>query len=83
MQTSLTPEEVTRRGDALYQDAIRSQVEAQHPGEFVLIDIDSGAYEVDADDMAAEARLYARRPNGVMYLLRIGAPAAYTIGTSL
>jgi len=79
----LTPEEVTRRGDALYQETIRAQVEDQHPGEFILIDIDSGAYEVDADDMAAEARLYARRPDGVMYLLRIGSPAAYTIGTSL
>ena len=50
---------------------------------FLVIDIETGDYEIDADDLAATKQLLANRPNAVIYGLRIGYPAAYRMGSGL
>lgn len=77
-----TVEEVARRGDEIYDRQIRPLVEAGNKGKFVVIDIESGAYEVDDDDLTASKRLLARHPNAVMWGQRIGYDAAYRLGSS-
>jgi len=47
-------------------------VETKHRGEFVAIDIETGAYEVDPDELAASDRLLARVPNAQTWLRRVG-----------
>ena len=46
----------------------------------MVIDIETGDYELDADDLAATKRALAKRPGAVLYGLRIGSPAAYRLG---
>ena len=75
-----TTEEVGRRGQAVYEQQIRSQVEQEHAGKFLVLDIASGAYEIDEDDLTASDRLLAKRPDAILYGLRIGYPAAYRLG---
>jgi hypothetical protein len=75
-----TAEEVAARGEALYEQRIRAQVEAAHTGEFVVVDIETGDYEIDADDLAATKRALAKRPDAVLYGLRIGSLTAYRLG---
>ena len=65
-------EEFARRGDAAY-DGIRSLVEERNEGKFVAIDIETGAYEVDTEEMAASDRLLARVPDAQVWLKRIGS----------
>jgi len=75
-----TAAEVAARGDAISEQQIRPNVEAEHQGKFVVIDIATGAYEIDASDVAATKRALAKRPDAVLYGLRIGSPAAYRLG---
>ena len=75
-----TPEEVAQRGEAMYERQIRARVEPEHMGQFVVIDIETGDYELDVDDLAATKRALAKRPDAVLYGLRIGSPAAYRLG---
>ena len=75
-----TPEEVAARGEALYEQRIRPHVEATHQGQFVVVDIETGDYEIDADDLAATKRALTKRPNAVLYGMRIGYPTAYRLG---
>jgi hypothetical protein len=75
-----TAEEVAARGEAIYEQQLRANVEAEHKGKFVVIDIETGEYELDADDLAATKRALAKRPEAVLYGLRIGYPAAYRLG---
>lgn len=75
-----TADEVAARGEAIYEQQIRAEVEAEHRGKFIVIDIETGEYEIDADDLAATKRALAKRPNAVLYGLRIGYPAAYRLG---
>ena len=77
-----TGAEVVSRGEAIYAQNIRHQVEPSLRGKFLVLDIESGDFEVDEEDLQASKRLLARRPDAVVYGLRIGYPAAFRIGGS-
>jgi hypothetical protein len=56
-------EEFARRGDEIYARAFRPHLEPGNEGKFVAIDIETGAFEIDADELAASDRLLARHPD--------------------
>ena len=74
------PEEVATQGETIYEEQIRAEVEATHTGEFLVINIETGSYEIDKDDLSATKRLLAKQPDAVLYGLRIGHPTAYKLG---
>lgn len=73
-------EEVAARGEAIYERDIRSLVERENKGKFLVLDIETGDYEIDSEDLNATKRVMAKRPGAIMYGLRIGYPAAYKLG---
>lgn len=72
--------EIVRRGQALYEQQLRAQVAADNAGKFLVLDIETGEYEIDADERAALKRAKAKRLDAPLYLLRIGSPTAYRLG---
>ena len=70
-------QEVAARGEALYRKHIKPLVDPLHYEEFVIIDVETGDYEIGKRDAEASLRLLERRPNGVIYGTRIGFSAAY------
>ena len=68
------------RGQAIYEQRIRSRVERTAQGKVVVIDVESSDYEIDPDDASATARLMARRPGALTYAVRVGYPAMYHMG---
>jgi hypothetical protein len=79
-QIQYTTEQIGRRGQEIYERDIRPKVMPQHKGKFLVLDIETGQYEIDADDSQAEERLKARVPGAVMCGVRIGYTSAYTLG---
>ena len=75
-------EEFARRGQEIYERHVRPALRADDEGKFVAIDIESANYEMDRDDYAATERLLNRCPDAQIWLVRVGQPAAYRIGTS-
>lgn len=73
-------EEVAARGKAIYEERIRSSVEPEHVGEFLVIDVDTGEYEMGADDVAVMKRAAAGRPVNSLYGMRIGYRTMGRIG---
>ena len=67
-------EEFAQRGEAIYKRDIEPRVRDGERGSFVAIDIETGQYEIDADETAASDRLLARLPNAQTWLRRIGSP---------
>ncbi|WP_395142671.1 hypothetical protein [Armatimonas sp.] len=63
----------------IYQTRIKSQVEPQCLGQFVVIDPTSGDFEVDRDDLLAEDRLLERHPSAFPVLLTIGQDHAFAL----
>lgn len=75
-----TTEEVARRGQEIYEREIRRKVEPGQVGRFLVVDIESGDYEVADDDLTASEGLLARRPGAMLYGLRVGRDYAYRLG---
>lgn len=72
LQPRYSKEEFARRGDEIYERAIRSHLKPEDKGKFVLIDIETGAYEIDDDEIAASDRLLARYPQAQVWMVRAG-----------
>ncbi len=78
-RSHLSKEESRNRGHELYE-RIRPQVEEEHRGEVVAIDLETGAYEVAADTINAAHRLRVRYPEARTWFVRIGHEALYRFG---
>ena len=55
---------IAARGEEIYYHQLRKKVESKHKGEFLTIDIETGAYEIDADEVASSMRLLEKHPGG-------------------
>jgi len=73
-------EEFARRGDAIYEKDILPKVATKDIGKFLAIDIETGEYEIAADEMKAGAKLRARLPEAQIWMMRIGYAFARTFG---
>jgi hypothetical protein len=78
-----TPEETVRRGEELYEQKIRALVEPTQRGKYIVIDVETGGYEVGDDYLALSRRALARDPNAPLCALRIGYPALGRVGGQL
>jgi hypothetical protein len=68
--------ELARRGQAYYDQFLRATLEADHKGEYLVLDVETGDYELDEDEMAAIQRARAKHPRRAFYILRVGYRAA-------
>jgi hypothetical protein len=73
-------EEVAARARAIYEQQIRAEVEPQDIGKYLVIDIETGEYEIDADEVAVMKRAAAKYPVDALYGMRIGYPTMGRIG---
>ena len=79
MNTNLL--EIVQRGKVLYEQQIRAQVEAGNLGKVLVINVNTGEYEIDPDHLTASNRAAAKFPGAPLYAMRIGAPALGRIGS--
>ena len=74
-------EETARLGDEIYERDIRHQVEADHHGEVVAIDVDSGNWAIGDNVIAATDRLWIQHPAAYdIWCLRVGYRALHHFG---
>ena len=77
-------EEIARLGEEIYARDIRTEeLEAEHEGEFLVVDVTTGSYELDESDVAASDRALAKNPDALLYFMKVGRPSAYRIGAGL
>ncbi len=73
-------EAFARRAEEYYDRALRAKLEPEHKGEYLFLDVDSGDYEVDVDQLAAMHRARAKHPNTIFYIMRVGYRAVGHMG---
>ena len=81
--TRYKSEEIAQLGEETYARDIRARVEKDHFGEFLVLDVHTGEYEIDPDETQAVSRMIARNPGGARYILRIGFRTAHRLGGRL
>ena len=77
---NLTPEEIADLGEKIYREKIRPTLTEADIGKFVHIDVNSGEYEIDDDDITGDKKLCARVSEPRIYGMRVGYSAAYFMG---
>ena len=66
------------KGEKIYAETIKPHIDLEKErGNFVVIDVISGDYEIDRLDAAATRRLFDRCPNAVTHAVRVGHRTAY------
>lgn len=75
-----TSDTTVERGDRIYAERLRHLLEPQHNGEYVVIDVETGDYELDADHLAASDRAAAKHPGAPLYATRVGFGSLVRIG---
>src|SRR5260221_11212224 len=64
-------EEFARRGDALVESKVRPNLTGADADKFVAIDIETGEYELDKNEMKAVGRLRKRIPDPQIWLVHV------------
>ena len=67
-------------GREIYENRILPRMKPEDKGKVVVIDINSGDYEIGYDDAAAMFSLLKRRPDAFTWSERIGYPAVHRMG---
>lgn len=85
MSTTMhTDTEVVQRGQLWYAQQIRGAIdEVQDKGKLLVINVETGEYELDADDVIAAKRAKARFGNAALFTMRVGYPTAYRLGARI
>jgi hypothetical protein len=63
--------EMARRGDALVESEVRPNLTADDEDKFVAIDIETGEFELDKNEMKAVSRLRKRLPDPQIWLVHV------------
>ena len=80
----LTDQEITCRGQELYEKFIRPKVEiTENIGKLISINIETSDYEIGDDLLVTSRRLQAQQPDASIWAERIGYDAVYAVGGSL
>lgn len=79
--------DVSTRAHEMYENVLRKQIETEdNIGKILLLDVETGHYEIDESGIAANKRLRATYPNTnpmALFAIRIGYNAVYAIGGTI
>jgi hypothetical protein len=73
-------EEIARRGDAIYEGSVLPRLTADDEGKFAAIDIETGHFEIDVDELAACDKMSARAPDAQIWLVKVGSRYLHRFG---
>ena len=73
-------EEFARRGDAVYENKIRAKLKADDVGKFAAIDIETGQYAIDTDELKACDKLRKQIPDAQIWMVRVGYRSVHRFG---
>jgi hypothetical protein len=66
------PEELERLAKEVYDHRVRPRLRPEDEYKFVAIDVETGDFEVDANDYTAVMQLRGRNPSAEIWLDRVG-----------
>ena len=74
------PRDISVIGRTIYQEKILPTLSLSDKGKVIFIDVETGGYEIDADECAAMVRFMERFPNTVGWSERVGYPYVHKFG---
>ena len=79
-QRNLTIQQIAEQGTRVYDERLKEVAERNHWGQFLVVDIETGDFEIADEDIDATDTILKRRPDAILYGIRIGDEVAYRFG---
>lgn len=76
---SASNREIAKLGEEIFARDIRPCLDSSSHGQYVVLDVETGQFEIDSDDLTATKKLLTRLPQAKTYGVRIGYAAAYRL----
>ncbi len=76
-------EEFARRGNALVEETVRPSLSEAEADQFVAIDIESGEFELDRNELKAVDRLRRRIADPLIWLTHVSQGYLHRFGVSV
>ena len=80
MATANAPRDISVIGRTIYEEQILPTLSPSDKGKVIYIDVETGGYEIDADECAALERFMERFPKPVGWPERVGYPYVDSFG---
>ena len=80
LNSSAIAEPIADRANAIFEAKIKALVGEANTNDFLAIDINSGDYEIAADDLTPGDKLRERHPDARVFLRQVGDDCAYFMG---
>jgi hypothetical protein len=77
LKPRLSLDEIARLGDAIHERDVLPTITEADKHSFVAIDVISGAFAIDADELTALHRVLDQHPEGQLWLARVGRRYAH------
>lgn len=75
-------EEFAEKGQLIYHRDVLPVLQSDSTGQYVAIDIDSGAWEIDETESGASSNLRNRYPESQTWVERVGFQSARRFGAA-
>lgn len=79
MNASFDPKEIARRGEEIYQTKYKNTYEAQYPGKFVAIDIETEKSYIGDSPLGVLEEARRGSPLGLFHLIKVGSAGAFRV----
>jgi hypothetical protein len=75
-------DELARMGDEVYERDVLPRMTAEDTGRIVAIDVETGMYAVECDQLAAVHRILDAKPGAQVWVRRVGFSYVDRLGAS-
>jgi len=66
-------EEITKLGEKFYTEALKTKLEKENMGQYVVIDVEQKQYRIDADRLVAVEKARKDFGDKLFYIIQIGS----------
>lgn len=80
-ENQLTPEQVAEKGAEIYEKKLKSALEPEHKGKFVVIDVISSEYFLGDNLLEALENARKKYKDRLFHSVRVGFPGVFKLGT--
>ena len=77
----LTPEQIAEKGQKIYNEKLKTTLEASSQGKFVAIDVETGEYFISDTLIGALQEAKSKYPNKLFHTIKIGSEGVFKMGS--
>lgn len=77
----LTPEQIAEKGQKIYNEKLKTTLEASQKGKFVAVEVETGEHFISDTLLGALQEARTKYPNKLFHTIKIGSEGVFKMGS--